>query len=62
MKAEHRLRVSENEVLKRMFGFKRKEVQENRENIIMRKFIIFIVCKLLLFYLDVFCMICRTRR
>jgi hypothetical protein len=39
LREEHRLRVSENRVLRRIFGPKRAEVQEIGENCIKRSFI-----------------------
>jgi hypothetical protein len=36
LKEDHRLRVFENRVLRRIFGPKRDEVTENGENYIMR--------------------------
>jgi hypothetical protein len=40
LREEHRLRVFENRVLRRIFGSKRNEVAENGENCIMRSFVI----------------------
>jgi hypothetical protein len=40
LREEHRLRVFENRVLRRIFGPKRDEVTENIENCIMRSFVI----------------------
>jgi hypothetical protein len=40
---EHRLRLFENWVLRRIFGPKKKEVREAGENYIMRSFIICIL-------------------
>jgi hypothetical protein len=39
LREEHRLRVSENRVLRRIFGPKRAEVTGGAENCIMRSFI-----------------------
>jgi hypothetical protein len=40
LREEHRLRVFENRVLRRIFGPKRDEVTEDGENCIMRSFVI----------------------
>jgi hypothetical protein len=40
LREEHRLRVFENRVLRRIFGLKRDEVMQNGENYIMRSFVI----------------------
>jgi len=40
LREEHRLRVYENRVLRRIFGPKRDEVRGNRENYIMRSLMI----------------------
>jgi hypothetical protein len=40
LREEHRLRVFENRVLRRIFGPKREEVRENGDNCIMRSFMI----------------------
>jgi hypothetical protein len=39
LREEHRLRVSENNVLRRVFGPNREEVAEAGENCIMRSFV-----------------------
>jgi hypothetical protein len=41
LREEHRLRVFENRVLRRIFGPKRGEVTVNGENCIMRSFVIY---------------------
>jgi hypothetical protein len=43
LREEHRLRVYENKVLRRIFRAKRVEVAEAGQNYIMRRFIIFTV-------------------
>jgi hypothetical protein len=43
LREEHRLRVFENRVLRRIFGPKRDEVTGNGENCIMRSFVICIL-------------------
>jgi hypothetical protein len=40
LKEEHRLRVFENTMLRRIFGFNRGKIKEDRENYIMRNLII----------------------
>jgi hypothetical protein len=40
LREEHKLKVFENRVLRRIFGPKRDEVRENGENCILRSFVI----------------------
>jgi hypothetical protein len=40
LREEHRLKVFENRVLRRIFGLERDEVKENGENCITRSFVI----------------------
>jgi hypothetical protein len=45
---EHRLRVFENRVLRRIFELKREKWQEAGEDCIMRSFITYMLCQILL--------------
>jgi hypothetical protein len=48
LREEHRLRVFENKVLRRIFGPKRDEVTENGENCLMRSIVICFLRQVLL--------------
>jgi hypothetical protein len=48
LREEHRLKVSENRMLRRIFGPKREEVAEAGEDCIMRIFIIYMLDQILL--------------